>query len=147
VDVLDAAILGLRLALVAVLYAFLLLVVRSGWRRLQAAPPPLASTLAGLRLVVVDPGGSGFASGQVIDVFDGARLGRAAPAEIVVADRSISATHVRFARHGRRQTWTVTDLGSTNGTLLNDARVDGPTPLVDGDVLVLGGVRFTVGAR
>ena len=83
------------------------------------------------------------AAGQVIEVRDGATLGRAERAELVVADSAVSAEHARVSRIGRD--WVVLDLDSTNGTLLNDARVAGQTRLNHGDVLALGGVRLKVG--
>jgi pSer/pThr/pTyr-binding forkhead associated (FHA) protein len=43
--------------------------------------------------------------------------------------------------------WVVADLGSTNGTRVNDARVNGQTPVAHGDVLTLGNVRFKVLSR
>jgi pSer/pThr/pTyr-binding forkhead associated (FHA) protein len=43
--------------------------------------------------------------------------------------------------------WLVTDLGSTNGTRVNDVDVNASAPLADGDVLTLGGVRLQVRAR
>jgi hypothetical protein len=40
--------------------------------------------------------------------------------------------------------WSVRDLGSTNGTFLNDAKVTRPTPLAAGDQLRLGKTRIEV---
>jgi pSer/pThr/pTyr-binding forkhead associated (FHA) protein len=34
----------------------------------------------------------------------------------------------------------LTDLGSTNGTVVRGERVEGPTPLADGDVIKVGSV-------
>ena len=148
-DVLDLAILALRVALVAVLYAFLLVVLRAAGRWLQAARPlpstGWSSSVVELLLTVLDAGGSGLAAGQVIEVHDGATLGRAERAELVVADSAVSAEHARVSRIGRD--WVVLDLGSTNGTLVNDSPVNGETRLNHGDVLALGGVRLKVGLR
>jgi pSer/pThr/pTyr-binding forkhead associated (FHA) protein len=80
--------------------------------------------------------------GQVIEVNDGAVLGRAERVEVVVADATVSAEHARLARVGR--TWLVSDLGSTNGTRINEAPVKGDMPLAVGDVLGLGDVRLKV---
>ena len=149
-DLLDLAILALRMALVAVLYAFLVVVLRAAGRGLQAARPrlrraPRGSSPVELRLIVLEAGGSGLTAGQVIEASDGATLGRAERAELVVADSAVSAEHARVSRIGRD--WVVLDLGSTNGTLVNDARVNGQTRLNHGDVLALGGVRFKVALR
>jgi pSer/pThr/pTyr-binding forkhead associated (FHA) protein len=44
--------------------------------------------------------------------------------------------HARlYAKNGA---WHVEDLGSTNGTLLNDRRVDAPVEVHAGDVLKIG---------
>jgi pSer/pThr/pTyr-binding forkhead associated (FHA) protein len=144
VDLLDLAILALRLALVGVLYAFLVVVLRAAGRGLQAARPAPRATVE-LRLIVLEPGGSGLRRGQEVAVSDGATLGRAAHAELVVADSTVSAEHARILQVGSE--WVVSDLGSTNGTLVNEARVDGQARLTHGDVLALGGVRFTVALR
>ncbi len=73
---------------------------------------------------------------------DGAILGRSARAEVVLADSSVSAEHARVFRVGRA--WVVTDLGSTNGTLVNEKPVNGEMPLAAKDVLTLGSVRLQV---
>jgi pSer/pThr/pTyr-binding forkhead associated (FHA) protein len=150
-DLLDLAILALRISLVAVLYAFLLVVLRAAGRWLQAARPLPAAEWPGsvgdLLLTVLDAGDSGLTVGQVIAIRDAATLGRVERAELVVADSAVSAEHARVSRIGRD--WVVLDLGSTNGTLVNNARVDVQTKtrLTDGDVLALGGVRLKVGLR
>jgi pSer/pThr/pTyr-binding forkhead associated (FHA) protein len=105
---------------------------------MRSAVPPL-------RLVVLEPGASRLQAGQSVDVDDGTTLGRAARADVVVADPSVSAEHARVTRVGRA--WVVTDLGSTNGTRVNEAPVSGKTSLANGDVLEIGRVRLQVVAR
>ncbi len=149
-DLLDLAILALRIALVTVLYGFLLVVLRSAARWLQVAQPvPLrsrgSSSRLDLRLIVLEAGGSGLTAGQAIDVLDGVTLGRAERAEMVLADPAVSAEHARVSRVGRE--WVIRDLGSTNGTLVNGARVNGQRKLTHGDVLALGSVQFEVVLR
>jgi hypothetical protein len=162
VDFLDVAILALRLALVAVLYLFLAMVMRAAIRGLRTAAPRMAEPApaapasraapaaraahsAGLRLVVREPGSSDLESGQLVELIDGAVLGRSARAEVVIADSSVSAEHARVFRVGRA--WVVTDLGSTNGTQVNETPVNGEMPLAANDVLTLGSVRLQVVAR
>jgi len=157
VDLLDVAILGLRIALAAVLYLFLWLVVRAAWRSVQAAAPPAAESRpatapaatpwvrASLQLLVLEAGGSDLPPGQVIELADGATLGRTARASVVVADPAISAEHAQV--HRVDGTWVIADLGSTNGTLVNQALVHGEAALEPGDVVALGNVRFKVVGR
>jgi FHA domain-containing protein len=159
-DPLDIATLALRLALVLVLYLFLLMVLRSATRALRtgaavaprqqpAAPRPTPKPVATranvpLRLMVVEPGSSGLPAGGYIEVPNGATLGRSVPASIVVADPTVSAEHARLERFGDGNQWIVVDLGSTNGTLVNQALVQGDAALAPGDVLGLGNVRLKV---
>jgi len=63
----------------------------------------------------------------------------------VIADSSVSAEHARVFRVGRA--WVVTDLGSTNGTQVNETPVNGEMPLAANDVLTLGSVRLQVVTR
>lgn len=163
-DLLDVAILALRLALVLVLYLFLWLVVRSAWRALRSAHEPTLEAQprrtsdakpapavgarrrqpvdTRLRLLVLDAGDSDLVAGSVVELADGAVLGRAERASMVVSDPAVSAEHARVALLDGG--WSVADLGSTNGTLVNQALVHGQAALEPGDVLGLGNVRLKV---
>jgi len=150
-DLFDVAILALRLALVVVLYFFLAIVVRTAWRSLQTRPeaPPSRKgaevTRTGeplLRLLVIEPGDSDLAAGAVLEVSHGATFGRAERSSVQVADPAVSAEHARLER--LRDTWIIADLGSTNGTLLNQTLVRGQAELEAGDVVGLGNVRLKV---
>lgn len=70
-----------------------------------------------------------------------ATIGRAVENDIVVTSKRVSREHARVRREGRRV--TLEDLGSTNGTLLNDERVLAPVNLHDGDRISIGDVVFT----
>ena len=151
-DLLDVAILALRLALVAALYLFLAMVMRGAIRGLRTAAPRMAEPAprverraTGLRLIVREPGSSALQSGQVVELADGGTLGRSTRAEVVLDDSAVSAEHARVFRVGRA--WVVTDLGSTNGTQVNETPVNGEMPLAANDVLTLGSVRLQVVAR
>lgn len=145
----DVAILLLRVALVLILYAFVAFVVRGAVRTLRSEPSrdlKAATVLPErLRLEVLEPGDSELRTGQLVVVADGATLGRAEEANIVVTDSAVSAEHARLERINGR--WMVHDLGSTNGTLVNQALVDKGAALRPGDVLGLGNVRLKVVGR
>jgi diguanylate cyclase (GGDEF)-like protein len=53
---------------------------------------------------------------------------------------TVSRQHARFSYRDRN--CYVVDLGSTNGTYVNDIRADNETPLSNGDLVKLGGVVF-----
>jgi DNA-binding winged helix-turn-helix (wHTH) protein len=63
-------------------------------------------------------------------------LGRSPDAAVFVDDAGVSRQHARIVI-GEQGT-TVEDMGSKNGTMLNGSVIEGRTPLVDGDVIVLG---------
>ncbi|MEO8277169.1 MAG: GGDEF domain-containing protein [Thermoanaerobaculia bacterium] len=68
-------------------------------------------------------------------------IGRSDSVEISLPEvRSISRSHARLRYQGRKV--TVEDAGSTNGTFVNDQRVDGPTLLRSGDRFQVGSVHF-----
>ncbi|HEY2222185.1 FHA domain-containing protein [Actinomycetospora sp.] len=86
-------------------------------------------------LVVDDPAGSRLEDAEV----DGrVELGRDPACEVAVDHPSVSWRHVALAPDPSGGGWTVTDLGSTNGTTVDGVRIAGPTPLPPGSVLALG---------
>ena len=67
---------------------------------------------------------------------DGATLGRTPPADIVLPDSEVSRAHCRLSiENGELM---VTDLGSTNGTFLDDVKVHEATVFPLGSTLSLG---------
>jgi hypothetical protein len=68
-------------------------------------------------------------------------IGRAVDNDIVVTSRRVSREHARVQREGSRL--VLVDLGSTNGTFLNNERVLAPVELRDGDCVSIGDVKLT----
>ncbi len=71
----------------------------------------------------------------------GAVLGRSREADIVVDDANVSRKHAEIRPSGG--SWTVRDLGSTNGVKVNGRRIDGAQSLKPGDVIELGTSQAT----
>ncbi len=98
----------------------------------KPTPPPITGQRESLAMsLVVRPGR------------DGAELGRDASCELVIADATVSSRHVRFLPGSGG--WTVTDLGSTNGSFVGGQRIDAHVPcrLGDGMGLQVGSVFLT----
>ena len=66
----------------------------------------------------------------------GLTIGRAAPADLVVADSEVSRSHCRVTLAG--DDLVVTDLNSTNGTLVDGVRVTQPTVVPVGGFITVG---------
>jgi len=67
-------------------------------------------------------------------------IGRAVENDIVITSRRVSREHARLMRRGWRV--ILEDLGSTNGTFLNDERALNPVELRDDDRIGIGDVTF-----
>ncbi len=81
-------------------------------------------------------------AGRVIPVDDSKpiRFGRSDDCTWVLADPSLSRLHAEVVRAGSDH--LISDLGSTNGTFVNDERIDGVVHLADGDRIRLGQSRL-----
>lgn len=68
-------------------------------------------------------------------------IGRAVDGDIVITSKRVSREHTQIRRDGWRT--YVEDMGSTNGTYLNNERIAEPMQLRDGDQIQVGDVLFT----
>jgi hypothetical protein len=139
----------LKLCFLALLYLFLIRVVRAVWAEVTvptsvavAAPvAPATKTRrergGGKRAVahlrVVEPAEQ---RGRVYDVADELTIGRAAGCQVPLDDSYASQLHARVFR--RNGDLLVEDLGSTNGTFLNRKKLSSAVPIRKGDRLQVG---------
>jgi hypothetical protein len=130
------AVLALRAGVVLALYLFLFLVVRTLWAELSAAAAGPAADAAGGWLEVVACDGLPALAGKLYPLDAVTSIGRDPDNAVMIPDPRVSARHARLVRRGGA--WWVEDLGSTNGTILNDTPVAGPARLGGGDMLQLG---------
>ncbi len=82
--------------------------------------------------------------GSVIErdlVHEETKIGKGPLNDIILADASVSNTHARINFTGSE--YTISDLGSRNGTYLNDARLTEPRPLRHGDLIKMGHCTIT----
>ena len=156
---------ALKFGFVAVMYLFVLWVVRSASRDLRAGTPlasgrtapagPDPADATGLysatslgtaassgrspRLVVERA--PGHEPGMIYDLDGSIVLGRGEQAEIRLEDPFASARHARIYEQG--DILVIEDLGSTNGTYLNEELLQTPRPLHLGDRVRIGDSEFT----
>ncbi|MGH9304520.1 MAG: FHA domain-containing protein, partial [Acidimicrobiales bacterium] len=140
----------LRYFLLALLWLFFLYAARMVYvemRRSRAertAPgldmPVAVDRTVALRLKVVDPPQR---RGRLFELGEEVTLGRSPGCAVALEDDTfISSVHARvYERAG--ELW-LEDLGSTNGTWLNDERVDAPSRIQRGDRLKVGSTTLEV---
>jgi pSer/pThr/pTyr-binding forkhead associated (FHA) protein len=83
----------------------------------------------------------GHVPGMEYEVAEGAIMGRGDQAEIRLEDPFASSRHARLIRQGA--VIVIEDMGSTNGTYLNEELLSGPQPLHAGDRVRIGDSEFT----
>jgi hypothetical protein len=154
----------LKLCLLALVYLFLLRVLRAVWAEMSppaavgasrrerrkaaaaAAPPPPPVAHRGRKtrgtateLVALEPAAM---AGRRYPLGDEITVGRAAGCQVTVDDTYVSQLHARvFSRDGQL---FVEDLGSTNGTYLNRVKVSGPMVMKKSDRLQVGNTVLEV---
>jgi predicted component of type VI protein secretion system len=94
--------------------------------------------VAEVRIVVVE----GPDAGQEFDLSGATTIGRDPSAGIVIDDAEASRRHASLSVEG--STVTVEDLGSTNGTFVNGARIAGAQALRAGDQVRVGQTTMSV---
>ena len=72
-------------------------------------------------------------------------IGRSPDCEVVLFDRKVSRHHCQIVRRGKH--FTVQDLDSTHGTLLNGEKMRGKVVLREGDKLQLGQTTLALSAK
>ncbi len=154
---------ALKFGFLAVLYLFLLWVVRSARRDLgsrspsptgadpRSLPPDAtgmysASTLGGAQIAgraprLVVERAPGHDAGMIYDLDSQLVVGRGEQAEIRIEDPFASSQHARIYEQGNSV--VLEDLGSTNGTYLNEELLESPRPLHPGDRVRIGESEFS----
>jgi len=150
---------ALKFGFLIVLYLFLMWVVWSALRDMRrggagplretartdatsmySATAPLDGEVDGLEPRLLVERAPGHQPGTAYEIPDGATLGRG-DVEIQLDDPFASSRHARISRQGH--VLVIEDLGSTNGTYLNEEPLTGPVPLHPGDRIRIGDSEFS----
>lgn len=132
-------VLVLRISIVLLLFVFLGIVLRT-----------LRSDLDGEKGSVVVPPANLFTAegpgvGTVYPLEESNLIGRSPSCTIEISEPTVSSTHARLTYTNRK--WLLEDLGSRNGTRVNDLPVDEPMPVVYGDRIHIGSVMLILTSR
>lgn len=154
----ELLVLALKFAFLALLWVFILFtgtVIRSDLfgRRVPAAPlqaAPAASEPAkqrrggrrGRRTPTTLRITKGKQAGLTMALGDALKIGRSTDCQLILDDDYVSTRHARIYRSG--EGYLVEDLGSTNGTYLNNEHLASPAPFTTADTLRIGRTLLVV---
>lgn len=142
----------LKIVLLVLLYFFVWRAVRAvtvdlyGGRERRTRPaqpkqrqPRRPRRGAPSKVVVLDERGSKVSTHRLAGTL---QIGRASSCQIRPNDTYVSQMHAKISN--RNGSWVVEDLGSTNGTYLNQRKVTVPTELSPGDRIRIGKTSLEV---
>lgn len=123
----------LRLLLVIALYVFVGWALYTIWQDMRIQSRLVSEKkIPGIKLSILESD----------DIFEfhltEVMIGRENVCDVSIANETVSSRHARL-RYYQSQ-WWIEDMHSTNGTFLNDERVDTPTVILSGDEIRCGKV-------
>ncbi len=132
----------LRLLGAALLLAFLALIAWLLYQDLQATRLVTAVKAVGYGCLRVlgSPLPNGPAVNSIFDLSPMTTIGRSSRNAIILDDSYVSSEHAMLT--WRESQWWLEDLGSRNGTQLNDIPLVGAAVVSVGDVFTVGSVKF-----
>lgn len=134
--------LGLRILMAVLLYAFLGGILLILWRDLRRQGELIAARQPSPLTLMTDVSGPPltrhYSTAEII-------LGREPTCDFPINDQTVSSRHARLSYHQHQ--WWLEDMASTNGTYLNEEPVTSPVVITHGDALRLGqvGVKVMIG--
>ncbi len=131
---------GLRFAFVIIIYIFLWNALRLMYLELRKNNFPVQHRLV---LITVEAKYGGIKKGERYALGENITIGRKDDNDISINDNRVSAYHAVIKLQDDK--WYLYDLGSTNGTFVNNLLLTGPYCLQLEDKVIIGGVTFKVG--
>jgi len=131
----DLLLLILRLAIAVALYTFLAFILIQLWKDIQTSKQttPIAPKA---HLVTIE--GEDLELAYSLDELN--LIGRAIDNTIVLNSGAVSGYHARISY--QQAQWWLEDLGSRNGSLLNEIQVTEPLVITYGDEMQFGNIRL-----
>ncbi|MBO6003859.1 MAG: FHA domain-containing protein [Aeriscardovia sp.] len=102
------------------------------------SPSPVSPSKSDTTVLVIVDGKN---AGMTFPLPPSCTLGRARDNSIVLSDQFISSHHARIYK-GKKGEWVLEDLGSTNGTYLDERQIAGPVIIKPGQLMRLGATTF-----
>jgi hypothetical protein len=149
----EFTVLVLKIAFLAILWLFILLVAgvvnsdmigRRQRKTSEVDLPPAPDSRKTKRgkkepwILAID---SGIHAGDRLQLIPEVRIGRSEACELVLDDDFVSSTHAKLS-HREEGGWFLKDLGSTNGTFVNAERISHAVGVGVKDVIRIGEIQM-----
>lgn len=131
---------GLRLFSAALLLIFLASIAWLVYKDLQYSAESFTQQRSFGYLRVLESENGNLGIGALLPLLSVTSIGRAPGNTIVIDDNYISNQHLLITYRGNQ--WWLEDLGSRNGTLLNDVLLGESIVISQGDVIGLGSTQL-----
>ncbi|MBU3126936.1 FHA domain-containing protein [Clostridium tagluense] len=133
----------MKYAIIAVIYLIIIFALRIMYKDIKggAKKKPVIKKTMGLE--VIERGENfNLRVGAVIPLNDELSVGRKADNLLILGDKYVSSQHARIYR--KNTDYILQDLGSTNGTLMNNKKVKDRVVIKKGDEIKIGTSIFKV---
>ncbi|MCM8710165.1 FHA domain-containing protein [Clostridium sp. SYSU_GA19001] len=132
-----------RFAIIGIIYIIIFLALRIMYKDIKSGGRRRPVKKKSFGLEVIEPGENHhLKEGVIIPVKGELTIGRKNTNNLILEDQFVSGNHARIFL--KNTDYMLEDLGSTNGTKLNDKRLDGRAILKIGDEIEIGSALFKV---
>lgn len=128
-----------RFVFLGMIFIFLYKIIRVMYSDIKGGGRSESRLSAGIE-VVKSEGENQIPLGSVYPLHPITNIGRMSDNNIVLESSYVSSHHARI--YQRNNSYVIKDMGSTNGTFLNGARINGPTVINRDDLIGIGDVVF-----
>lgn len=132
-----------RFAIIGIIYIIIFLALRIMYKDIKNGGKRKPIKKKSFGLEVIEPGeNSNLKEGGIIPVSGELTIGRKNNNHLILEDQFVSGKHARIFL--KNTDYMIEDLGSTNGTKLNNKRLEGKVILRVGDEIEIGSALFKV---
>ena len=133
----------MKYAIIAIIYLIIIFALRIMYKDIKGGGKKKTVIKKTMGLEVIERGENfNLRVGAVIPLNDELTIGRKADNLLILGDKYVSSQHARI--YMKNTDYILQDLGSTNGTLMNNKRVKDKVVIKKGDEIKIGTSIFKV---
>lgn len=133
----------MRFAIIAIIYIIIIFALKIMYKDIKGGGKKKTVIKKAIGLEVIERGENfNLRVGAVIPLNNELSIGRKADNLLILGDKYVSSEHARIYR--KNTDYILHDLGSTNGTLMNNKRVKDKVVIKKGDEIKIGTSIFKV---